>query len=54
MISDCRYTNDNKTLWINTGGNNSLSILLEEELHDSFFKDLELKTLKIYQESIYW
>lgn len=46
MISDCRYTNDNKTLWINTGGNNSLSILLEEELHDSFFERFRIKDIE--------
>lgn len=38
LISDCRFSNDEKSLWINTGGNDNISILIEAE-HLSVFLD---------------
>ncbi len=43
MISDCRYSNKNKSLWLNTSGNDTISILIEEEFHDIFMERFKVK-----------
>jgi hypothetical protein len=46
MISDCRYTKDKKSLWLNTGGNDNVSILIEEKHLSEFMKRFKIKDIE--------
>lgn len=46
MISDCRYSNDKKNLWLNTGGNETISILIEEEFFSIFLDRFKIKDIE--------
>lgn len=46
MISDVRFGLDNKNLWINTGGNDSISILIDEDTKDDFIRRFKIKDLE--------
>lgn len=46
LISDCRYSNDEKSLWINTGGNDNISILIEEEFINIFLDRFNVKDIE--------
>lgn len=46
MISDARYANDSKSIWINTGGNDTVSILIDERIHDEFIERFKIKELE--------
>jgi len=46
MISDAKYSKDSKSIWINTGGNDTISILIDEEMHDIFLDRFKIKELE--------
>lgn len=47
MISDARYANkENKTIWLNTGGNDTISVLIDESFHDLFLNRFKITDLE--------
>lgn len=46
LISDGRYSNDEKSLWLNTGGNDNISILIEEEFLSIFIDRFKIKDIE--------
>lgn len=46
LISDSRYSFDEKSLWINTGGNDTVSILIEEEFIKTFLERFKINDIE--------
>ena len=46
VISSVRYSNENNSLWINTVGNDTISILIDDELHDMFIEKFKVKDIE--------
>lgn len=46
LISDCKYSNNEKSLWINTGGNDTISILIEEKFLPQFIERFKINDIE--------